>query len=877
MKLFWRNTLKKNLALTGEEAEDVTGSLPDMVFSLDANTGRITQCNNTLCDVTGFTKAEVIGRPIFELYHPDCREQVERVFSDFSETGKPQSEELQILLKNGDKCDVSLSATAHRLSSREILYSQAPQRDIEELKQTKQFLYGQNQILEKIARGAALGDSLTALVTLIEQQDPKMICSILLLEEDGVHVRHGAAPRLPAEYIAAIDGQAIGPKAGSCGTAMYRREPVYVEDITFDPLWDDYRSFALASGLKACWSTPIFDKGGEVLGTFAVYYSEPGLPDMPGFRLVDTAASIAAIAISRHHSEVLLERSRIRMANVFEQANDGIYIISANDNRYLDVNPHGAEMLGYSRQELLHMRVADIVAFDEKKRLRPSTERMMAGERHLEEWEHIRKDGSTFLAEVSARRIDEDSCMAIVRDLSERHAAELVLRESEEKLRLFIQYSPSAIAMFDQNMCYLAYSQRWLIDYELGERDLVGLCHYDVFPDLPAHWKDVHKRCLAGSIEKCEEESFVRASGKEEWVRWEIHPWRAASGGIGGIILFSETITRRKQAEEQLRASEQRFRLALEAAHLGIFDWDIASNQIVWSRYHETAWGFLDGEFDGTYEAFAKRIHPDDIEAIDSKAQHCIANRTPFSHEFRIIWPDGSIHWIAARGEMADTAEGEPPRMRGAVVEVTARKLAELELQESNRQLEKLSRKMLSAQEAERRNVARELHDEIGQLLTVVKLDLQTVLHKTGSEALAPALKDGMESIDRVVARVRDLSMNLRPSMLDDLGLAPALRWYVMRQAERLGRGFKVDLKLPPALPFLAEEVQTACFRIAQEAFTNIVRHARAKRILVELAVVDNQLELTVTDDGVGFYAPEPPGFWFAQHAGACRTGWRQP
>ena len=98
-----------------------------------------------------------------------------------------------------------------------------------------------------------------------------MICSILLLEEDGVHVRHGAAPRLPAEYIAAIDGQAIGPKAGSCGTAMYRREPVYVEDITFDPLWDDYRSFALASGLKACWSTPIFDKGGEVLGTFAVY------------------------------------------------------------------------------------------------------------------------------------------------------------------------------------------------------------------------------------------------------------------------------------------------------------------------------------------------------------------------------------------------------------------------------------------------------------------------------------------------------------------------------------------------------------------------------------------------------------------------------
>lgn len=176
---------------------------------------------------------------------------------------------------------------------------------------------------------------------------------------------------------------------------------------------------------------------------------------------------------------------------------------------------------------------------------------------------------------------------------------------------------------------------------------------------------------------------------------------------------------------------------------------------------------------------------------------------------------------------------------------------AELELQESQQQLETLSRRLLAAQETERRHIARELHDEIGQLLTVVKLDLQTVLRQNKSKTLNATVSEGMESIDRVIARVRDLSLDLRPSMLDDLGLVPALRWLVQRQVKHLEA--TIDLDLPTHPPRFPDTVETACFRIVQEALTNILRYANAKAIHVALALHERDFEVSIKDDGVGF------------------------
>jgi GAF domain-containing protein len=161
----------------------------------------------------------------------------------------------------------------------------------------RQFCAEQERIMKMIANNAPLSEILSNLVLMIEAQSPEMICSILLLSDDGNHVRHAVAPSLPENYVKVIDGSPIGPKHGSCGTAMFRGKPVIVSDISTDPLWEEYRNFAWAIGVAACWSTPIMSSKGKVLGSFAMYYREPRMPDGEERRLTDVATKLAGLAI----------------------------------------------------------------------------------------------------------------------------------------------------------------------------------------------------------------------------------------------------------------------------------------------------------------------------------------------------------------------------------------------------------------------------------------------------------------------------------------------------------------------------------------------------------------------------------------------------
>ena len=161
------------------------------------------------------------------------------------------------------------------------------------------FKEGQNRVLRMIATNAPLGEILENLVLLIEDQSPGMLCSVLLLSDDGDHIQHGAAPSLAPQYVKAVDGSPIGPKNGSCGTAMYRGKPVIVTDMFEDPLWEDYQDLARGSGLRACWSTPILSTRGKVLGSFAMYYREPRTPTGEEAHLTSVATYIAGLAIER--------------------------------------------------------------------------------------------------------------------------------------------------------------------------------------------------------------------------------------------------------------------------------------------------------------------------------------------------------------------------------------------------------------------------------------------------------------------------------------------------------------------------------------------------------------------------------------------------
>ena len=182
--------------------------------------------------------------------------------------------------------------------------------DVTERNRVEAMRDGESRILEMIARDARLEDILESLVRVVEAQFAGLLCSVLLLDEDGQHVRHGAAPSLPKPYSDAIDGLCIGPKAGSCGTAMYRKETVVVSDILLDPLWEEYRGVVEPYGFRACWSTPILSHSNKALGSFAMYYREPRSPSPAETRALEMATHLAGIAIERKLARE--ERERLR-------------------------------------------------------------------------------------------------------------------------------------------------------------------------------------------------------------------------------------------------------------------------------------------------------------------------------------------------------------------------------------------------------------------------------------------------------------------------------------------------------------------------------------------------------------------------------------
>ena len=213
--------------------------------------------------------------------------------------------------------------------------------------------------LKLILIGAPLPEVLTSVTRLIETQRPGMLCSIFLLDADGVHLRYAAAPSLPESYQAATDGLASGPNAGSCGTAVYRREAVFVPDILSDPLWADFRAVAVPVGLRAAWSSPIISNDGRVLGTFGMYDREVRNPTPDDIRLIDDASRIAAIAIEREQSQTALKAAFERIRNSeahLRQVVDAIrhdVVVLGADGSVLYVNRSVLELTGLSECEAM--------------------------------------------------------------------------------------------------------------------------------------------------------------------------------------------------------------------------------------------------------------------------------------------------------------------------------------------------------------------------------------------------------------------------------------------------------------------------------------------------------------------------------------------
>jgi PAS domain S-box-containing protein len=256
------------------------------------------------------------GQPRFETFfqriHPDDQAKVRETSETAGREKADYEIDYRIVHPGGEIRDIHVVGHPVLSLSGDLVEFVGTVIDVTERKRAEAMRDGESRILEMIARDAPLQEILEKLVRVVEAQFVGLLCSVLLLDEDGQHLRHGAAPSLPGPYTQAIDGLCIGPKAGSCGTAMYRREPVVVSDILQDPLWEAYRGVAEPYGLRACWSTPILSHSGKALASFAMYYREPRSPNPAEIRALEMATHLVGIAIERKLARE--ERERLRQA-----------------------------------------------------------------------------------------------------------------------------------------------------------------------------------------------------------------------------------------------------------------------------------------------------------------------------------------------------------------------------------------------------------------------------------------------------------------------------------------------------------------------------------------------------------------------------------
>ncbi len=271
-------------------------------------------------------------RSFMDAVHPDDRDRVLERFARQVDGEYAHEEEFRIVRPDGTVRHMWNRAFPIRDAQGVVYRMAGVVGDITERWQATAFLAAQTQVLALIAAHAPLATVLETLVLLMEAQSPRMLCSILLLDDEG-RLRHGAAPSLPPDYNRAVDGIPIGPNVGSCGTAAYRRETVIVADIASDPLWDGARDVALGHGLRACWSTPVLAQDGSVLGTFAMYYREPREPTPHELDMIRGAAQLAGMAIEGVRAEEALRQARQaedRLAGVVLAAREMAHLLNTD-------------------------------------------------------------------------------------------------------------------------------------------------------------------------------------------------------------------------------------------------------------------------------------------------------------------------------------------------------------------------------------------------------------------------------------------------------------------------------------------------------------------------------------------------------------------
>ena len=536
-----------------------------------------------------------------------------------------------------------------------------------------------------------------------------------------------------------------------------------------------------------------------------------------------------------------------------ETSTDSIYVLDTEGNLQ-EANAAFLRRRGYAPAEAKGLNVSDWDAQWTREQLQEKLRRLV-GRSVVFETRHRCKDGSLFDVEVCATSVlisGEQLFFVVTRDLTTRKKGESALRQLAQVSAASSDY----IALIGRDFRYQFVNDTYLKARGLHLEDMIGrhmneIVGQERFEQLG---RPQVEACLRGEeVEGFEWTDF--SSDLRCFLHVKVAPLRERDGTIAGAVMSGRDITARYEAEQAQRESEERFRELAENINEVFWVWTATRGNarcLYVSPAYATIWGRTCESLYSSPQSWKDALHPQDKERVLEKIAH-LDLETISDWTYRIVRPDQSIRWIRDRIFPVRDVRGAVVRFAGIAQDITEGKEAEVAVRRVNRQLRTLSRRRIQEQEDERRRLSRELHDQIGQSLTAAKINVEA-LRSTTNPALVRRLDETAAILDQLLGQVRQISLDLRPPMLDDLGLVPALRSFVDEQGRRASVAVRFTAEHVPEK--LDAEIQITCFRIAQEAITNAVRHAKATQLDIALRCTHGkELRLLARDNGIGFDA----------------------
>ncbi|HEX9742552.1 MAG TPA: PAS domain S-box protein [Nitrospiraceae bacterium] len=877
---------------TTEFLRTLVQASPLAIVNLDPDSN-VTSWNRAAEDMLGWSETEVLGKPL--PYIPPGKEaEADALWAESLQGPGASGVEIRRRKKDGTPIDLEIWSRTFRNEQGMPVLSFGILADITERKQAEERLakinecflnFGINSEININNLTALCGELLGAACALYNYLDGPLLRSI-----GKWNAPPGFNPVDPAVGHICHD---VIREGGDCPRTVHNLpETRYART---DPNVLPYKLQTYFGMAVKCQNTAV--------GSLCAVFQRDYVPSEADAKLLGIIAAAIGVEEERRRGNETLRESQERFSKSFNEAPIGMALV-ATDGRFIQVNRALSQIVGYSENELLATKFQAITHPDDLEADLTFVRHMLNGTMRTYQMEkrYIHKLGHVVWILLSVSLVHNAELKPLyfigqIQDITKRKQAEeereqlvKALAESRNRFEMFFRQTPSAISITtikDGRFLDVNKHAEVLTGYtreELIGRTTVEMNLYVDPTERPGLVQELKQKGMLTDLER----EIRTKSGEIRTAIFSLVP--IMMGSEPCMLSIAHDITERKQAEQRLHERSRQQAIEAELSLLAVSVGDSAN-------LLSTAAGMVSNALEVNYCEVLELIpngtdlrlcasagwRGDDIGQVraletGSPAHAALNSSNPVVRTLPKNARFGGPAWLHEHGTVTGMSVSIPGKdgpwgvlgvytaatrafsrddvnflqtISSILATAIERMQAEIVLRSANQSLRLLSRQLLQVQEDDRRAIARDLHDEIGQSLTAIKLNVERAQRAADRDTRTHILRDCAQITEHVLGQVRNLSLDLHPSILDDLGLAYALKWYADRQAERAG--LKVELTADPSLPRLPQDVEITCFRIAQEALTNVVRHAHARLVGIALKREVGSVELCIQDDGIGF------------------------